>query len=637
MLRRLRRPELCILLAVMLVVGVTAIGRFAAARAAGVTAPLSAGGFFACALTAAGGVQCWGRNASGELGDGTTNDRSVAVDVLGMTSGVSAISSGGSHACGLTTMGDVKCWGDDSAGQLGDGTTRGSSTPVDVSGLASGVAAVSAGGSHTCALTVRGGVKCWGDDSTGQLGDGTARPGRFSTAYLTRLTSRARTISAQYGHACVITRQGRVKCWGDDRYGQLGDGTTRSRFTPVAVGGLTGVLAISAGADDTCALTDAGGVKCWGAVGWLPNGRPSVAARPVGISGLAAGVTAISAGAFHACALMTTGAVKCWGSNIDGELGNGTMTSGSTAVEVLGLASRVTSMSAGWFHTCAVTSRGGVQCWGLNANGELGDGTIANSSTPVHVSGLTRGVVSVSAGYADTCAVTAARGVQCWGDNRFGQFGDGTMTNSPTPRRASTLTAGVTAVSSGQDYNCALMVNGGVKCWGLNNQQQLGDGTTTNRSTPVSVLGIASGVTAISGTCALSSHGVKCWGDNGSGKLGIDPGWIPVDTGGSYFVVRAPPAPTIRRAVVVDEAVAVTVTPPSSDGGSPVVTLRASCTSSDGGRTVSESARRGPIAVAGLTELKTYSCTVIAENAIGPSLPSAPSPAFVFRASRPQG
>jgi alpha-tubulin suppressor-like RCC1 family protein len=510
----------------------TTTDRFTPVDVSGLTSGVSAiaaGNYHTCALTTTGGVKCWGYNGFGQLGDGTAFINSVTpVDVSGLTSGVSAIAAGDYHTCALTTTGGVKCWGNNSSGQLGDGTTTGSATPVDVSGLTSGVSAIAAGGLHTCALTTTGGVKCWGNNSSGQLGDGTAPIKSVTPVDASGLTSGVSAIAAGGSHTCALTTTGGVKCWGDNNLGQLGDGTTTGSATPVDVSGLTsGVSAIAAGDNHTCALTTTGGVKCWGdnEFGQLGDGTTTGSATPVDVSGLTSGVSAIAAGGLHTCALTTTGGVKCWGNNSSGQLGDGTTTGSATPVDVSGLTSGVSAIAAGGLHTCALTTTGGVKCWGDNEFGQLGDGTTTGSATPVDVSGLTSGVSAIAAGGSHTCALTTTGGVKCWGDNNLGQLGDGTTTGSATPVDVSGLTSGVSAIAAGGLHTCALTTTGGVKCWGDNVFGQLGDGTTTGSATPVDVSGLTSGVSAIAAgdnhTCALTTTGgVKCWGNNFFGQLG---------------------------------------------------------------------------------------------------------------------
>jgi alpha-tubulin suppressor-like RCC1 family protein len=345
-------------------------------------------------------------------------------------SNVRAVSAGGNHTCALTNAGGVKCWGANGSGQLGNGATTDSSTPIDVTGLTSGVAAVSAGSGHTCALTTGGGVKCWGDNYSGELGNGTTTTsGCFcipTPADVTGLTSGVAAVSAGSGDTCALTTGGGVKCWGTNIYGELGDGTTTQRTTPVGVSGLaSGVAAVSAGGVHTCALTTGGGLKCWGwnFYGQLGNGTTTDSHTPVDVSGLTSGVAAVSAGGTHTCALTTGGGLKCWGDNNSGDLGDGTTTPRSTPVDVSGLTSGVAAVSGGNGYTCALATGGGLKCWGNNFNGQLGNGTTTNSSTPVDVSGLSSGVAAVSLGQAHTCALTTGGGVKCWGSNSNGQLG----------------------------------------------------------------------------------------------------------------------------------------------------------------------------------------------------------------------
>ena len=353
-----------------------------------------------------------------------------------------AVSAGSGQTCALATAGGLKCWGLNDVGQLGDGTTTNHSTPVDVVGLTSGVAAVSAGANHSCAVTLAGGVKCWGANASGQVGDG----------------------------------------------------TTTAPTTPVDVVGLTsGVAAVSAGHDHTCALTTAGGLKCWGFNGTfqLGDGTTTSSSTPVDVVGLTSGVAAVSAGSSHTCALTTAGGLKCWGFNTEGQLGDGTTTFRSTPVDVVGLTSGVAAVSLGSHHTCAVTTAGGLKCWGRNVSGQLGDGTTTFRSTPVDVVGLTSGVAGVSAASFDTCALTTAGGLTCWGSNNFGELGDGTTTAHNTPADVVGLTTGVAAVSAGTLHTCAVTTTGGLKCWGRNVSGQLGDETSITRTTPVDVVGFA--------------------------------------------------------------------------------------------------------------------------------------------------
>jgi alpha-tubulin suppressor-like RCC1 family protein len=281
-------------------------------------------------------------------------------------------------------------------------------------------------------------------------------------------------------HTCALASGGGVKCWGHNLYGELADGTTIDRPTPVDVTGLAvGVTQLAVGGFHACARRADGGVVCWGG-GSLGNGKYAIALAAAQVSGLPAGIAAISAGERHTCALTAAGGAKCWGENLDGQLGIGTATNALTPRDVSGLLSSGVVVAAGSYHSCAVTTGGGAACWGSNYYGQLGDGTAGRSFAPVAVTGLTAGVAAVAAGGYHSCALTTGGGVKCWGNNTYGQLGNGTTAQSLVPVDVTGLSAGVVAIAVGGAHSCALTSGGGVKCWGYNLYGQLGNGTRAN-------------------------------------------------------------------------------------------------------------------------------------------------------------
>ncbi len=351
-----------------------------------------------------------------------------------------AIAVGDSHSCLLTADSVVECWGSDLNGQLGDGQSGPaafSTSPVQVSGLVSPTA-IAAGGNFTCALQADGTVMCWGNNTYGQLG--TLEPGiNITTPVSVANLTNATAIVAGLAHACALAN-GNVYCWGRNDYGEIGAGYTCQGSnhctypTPSQVSGLSGVTAIAAGGYHTCALVY-GFVECWGRnfYGEIGNGAHGAnVLTPTYATGLG-GATAIVAGAFHTCALTSESGVQCWGSDANGQIGDNLLSPNAMALaptDVMSMTSGITAIVRGGNHSCTITSSGGARCWGSNSDGQLGIGTDTNPVEPiaVDVSGLSSGVVALSAGPLSnqhTCALLWTGGVKCWGSNVYGQLGYG--------------------------------------------------------------------------------------------------------------------------------------------------------------------------------------------------------------------
>jgi hypothetical protein len=289
------------------------------------------------------------------LGNGSTTPSSTPVEVSGLSSGVKAVSVGLYHACALTTAGAVKCWGYNGTGELGNGSDTTSSTPVAVSGLSSGVTAISVGGDHACALASGGAVECWGSNFFGQIGDSLPPPLgpeiEANTPHVA-ISGGATAVSAGAAHTCAVLSSGGVECWGLDNYGELG--TTVDASNPIH--------------------KDVNG--------------DVINAFPLAVDGLSSGVTQVSTGDYHTCVVKTDGAVECWGWNEFGQLGANVGGGGVTKESPgspQGVLTSVAGISAGWDETCGVTTDGGAKCWGDNQYGALGGGSPDDTWTPTNV------------------------------------------------------------------------------------------------------------------------------------------------------------------------------------------------------------------------------------------------------------
>lgn len=351
-----------------------------------------------------GGVQCWGANGNGQLGDGFVALRvPVPSRVAALDRGVTAIAAGGAHTCAIR-LGSVLCWGLNDRRQIAAVRPAVFPEPAEISGLPEPVTAIAAGDEHTCAVA-RGELYCWGRGTKGELGrfvsehcGGYRATETCSTTpvRVTGMTGSVTHLALGSNHSCAIA-DAQIYCWGRNDRGQLGVAPSRTAprelsYRPLKLDHSDPATAISAGAAHTCALIGAR-VSCWGAGGdgQLGDGSRQDRHSLETVAGLDTDATQISVGERHSCAI-AGGRVYCWGSNTDGQLG----VAGSdrdTPVAITGLGSGVTSLASGADHSCAVHSGAEVSCWGANDFGQLGNGELARSASPAKVAAWDRGAV----------------------------------------------------------------------------------------------------------------------------------------------------------------------------------------------------------------------------------------------------
>lgn len=349
-------------------------------------------------------------------------------------------------------------------------------------------AGVTAGDVHSCRVSTAGGAACWGSSWEGQLGTGAARP---YTATLSPVRVRASvaftSIDAGSLHTCALGGEGRAYCWGYNKSGQLGDGSTSNASAPVRVLSSVRLVAVTAGIDHSCALAVDGTAHCWGRndAGQLGNSTRRSAATPQRVAGGIQFMT-VTAGGAHSCGVAVDGVAYCWGANDLGQLGTAATAATSAAPAPVGGALRFTSVSAGDRHTCGVAVGGAAYCWGDNRSGQLGialDGG-RNTPTPVDGGGF---FLQVSAGGEHSCAVSTEGAGYCWGSNLLGSLGTGIALGLPTPPsgvnpyvavRPRPVLGGLRlhAISAGgHQHTCALTATQ-VYCWGNNEAGQIGTG-----------------------------------------------------------------------------------------------------------------------------------------------------------------
>ena len=541
---------------------------------------ISAGGSFACAVVSSGAVYCWGEGSHGELGQASLGDEDLPVLVSGVSNQVE-VSAGLEHACSRDAAGAVHCWGANDDGQLGLGTFSSTELPTLVSLPAAN--RVDAGRNHTCALLTDASVRCWGDNDDGQLGDASNVDRAVPTA-VSGLASTVSQVVAGGRHSCALHTDGTADCWGDNGSGGLGDGTLGDTNVPVDVVGQD-FVSLDAAVPHTCAVTTSQDIQCWGSnneaefgLGYglytfLPMETASAvtdfvelgrggygncgvtstdAVRCFGgsrngvetVSGLATGVVDLANSGRHSCAIDAAGAVWCWGSNDQGQLGNNSLVNSETPVAVQGLpAAAAIRVAAGTRHSCAIVLGGDVWCWGRNRRGQLGDGTIDGTRVATPSTAVPQPMAEITAGWEHTCGLSTTGDALCWGMNSHMELGyGGTGTAPQPPGIVPNLPVAVREIMARGRRTCAELVDDSFWCWGRDDEGQLGDGVPTpNIGAPPTPLPTLPGTVkeiamADFQTCALLTDGnVYCWGE--SDQIGV---YVPVTYGNVRQIVPTP-------------------------------------------------------------------------------------------------
>jgi len=524
-----------------------------------------AGGTSTCAIKADTTLWCWGDNSYGQLGDGTGSQSESPVQIAlsdldaNITLGWTSVDVSQTHACAVRSTGNALwCWGDNSFGQLGDGTYDSYYAPTRIAGSASW-ANTSTGWYHSCSLKTNATVFCIGDASAGQLGNGSdftpdppfyvrATPAGDSTADWTAVTSGAY-------HSCARRSTGTIWCWGDGYLGQIGTGVFTYSGRPVQADSGTNWATLDAGDSHNCAIKTTGTLWCWGDGADYKTGIDTIdgVATPTQVGSVSTW-SKVSAGYRNTCAIRTDTSLWCWGANDQGQLGTPSQRSGPGASPVFTDAVDVAGSHA---TSCVIRLAGSLWCSGSNLTGGLGDASGLDSNVPVQVGADVDWATVTAGGFvgafgdpvAFACATKDSGTLWCWGDNSSGQLGDGTLFQSDVPNQVGSAT-NWSSVSAGSNFVCGIQGSGNLSCWGAGSLGQLGSGGTTASSLPAPVSGgpwasVSAGNTQ---ACAVKTAGtIWCWGNNANNQLGdgtvtqrnsptqvgVASDWVAVSAGGA--------------------------------------------------------------------------------------------------------
>jgi alpha-tubulin suppressor-like RCC1 family protein len=558
---------------------------------------VDAGAEHTCGIRNPGTLWCWGWNNQGQIGDGTMGTNRLSPVQIGSGSDWTNVSAGYQHTCGLRAPGTLWCWGDETEGKVGNGSIVGNElSPLQI-GVDTNWASISvAGFNHSCAIKTTGTLWCWGDNSSGQLGDGTWTQ-RTSPTQVGTDTNWLRS-AAEDGFSCAVKTTGTLWCWGNNWDGRLGDGTTNSRNTPGQVGVATDWAQVMTRRTGGCAVKLTGTLWCWGqnSLGEVGDGTTTTRLSPVQV-GVANNWAEVRGRDETVCGRRTTGLVECWGTSRSGMAGNNFSTTRPTPVQItgtswtqvanssynqvcairndgtlwcwgangccsdqfvptqVGVAADWTAIALGEGHACGIRAPGTMWCWGANWAGQLGDGTNDYRSSPVQV-GVINNWVSVTAGMGVSCSVRATGTLWCWGRDAEGQLGNGLPKSDVNSQTQIGSDSDWLSVDAYENTVCGRRSPGSLWCWGANGNGQVGDGAYTDRESLTRV-GVANDWTAASvgrgHTCGIRAPGsLWCWGNNSQGPFGTgnqnssptpvqsgtDTNWAMVDAGDDYSCAR---------------------------------------------------------------------------------------------------
>ena len=480
-----------------------------------------------------GRVFGWGANSNGQVGDGTISSRTTPVSVAGAVKTFCEISAGVSHSMAIDKNGRAWGWGNNSGGPLGDGTISSRTTPVSVAGAVKTFCEISAGNTFTIAIDKNGRAWGWGSGGNGRLGNNSSAS-QLTPITVGGLTKTFCQISAGGFTTIAIDRYGRAWGWGFNGSGQVGNGTVLQASTPVSVAGAIKTFCkIShgiegSGTSHSLAIDRYGRAWGWGnnGSGRLGNNSTTNQCTPVSVVGTTKTFCQISAGTAHSLAIDRYGRVWSWGFGSSGQLGNNATVSQLTPVSVLGAVKTFCQITSGTTNSIAVDKNGLVWAWGSFLDGALGNNTPPSTITPLSVRGQVRTFCQITAGYQFSISIDKNGRAWGWGNNTAGRIGDGSITERCTPVSIAGAARTFCRIDSGDSHSLAIDRNGRAWGWGQNSGGSLGDTSATSRLTPVSVAGAVKTFCQISAGTAMSiaidRYGRAWgWGTNSQFRLGV--------------------------------------------------------------------------------------------------------------------